>query len=721
MDRMAPLPDPLSGAWHLSVNRAGRALVLRPEQASRAAGTYRWQAGALQIALRARRQPGDSLAWVLRARITNNGRRAVRVDSVELALEGLAAAPALAALRCAGARVFLDSGWLGGSGVRDLNAASARHESHGVSVIVDQGRTLAFAAGFLTFRDAYVTLTLSCNEQGCWQSLSARSDFWNGRWLEPGGSLQSEALWLRPFQGRPNGRCCESGHEGLELWADAVTRFNGLQPPRGRPSGWNSWYAYRLTITEDLVLANARIMASRFREYGATNVQIDHGWQYKDVVGNWVPNERFPRGLQWLAGRLREMGLTLGLWTAVSQMSEFAPFYAEHPEALLHDASGAPSVADSHWYWEPHGRTFTPDPTHPLGLEFYRNAGRMLGEYGATYIKNDFQGNLMRSDVVPHDRRAPLGPPLYLRAVQAFQQGLGSRMIRHGCNAPLNVAAGVWDAAWVHRDIGNPRGDWGELAKFTQELACHYHTNGKFYWSDPDYLQVGQGEPNETRVRMALMALGGGTALICDRLPELPEEKLALISRCLPGYGRAAVPLDLFDRDTYPRIWWLDVDASWGRWAVAGVFNLDAEPVEVEVPLSRAPTGGDLYAFEFFSGSLLARQPVPRDRPVRVSVPGRDVRLLRIAAMPDHPWVVGSDLHVIQGAFEFERVRWDARRGVLSGVARRAGGEHGHIFVRVPFGYRAVSAGAGSDGIVRLPLDFTSARVPWEIRFSRRR
>jgi hypothetical protein len=684
---------------------------VRPEQASRRGSRmFAWRLGALYVTLRARRFPGDPSGWLLRTAITNGGRRTIRVDSITLTAGGLAAAKRFHAFRAPGARIFLDSGGLTGAGAHDLNIAGARHESHGVSVVVDTTRTAAFAVGFLTFRDASATLTCECDDRGRWQTLGARSDFLNGRRLQSGETLKSEAVWFR---------FCDSGHEGLELWADAVTRFNRLRPPRARPSGYNSWYAYRLTITEDIVLANARILAERFGEYGATNFQIDHGWQDRDIVGNWVPNDRFPHGLQWLSARLREMGLTLGLWTAVSQISEFAPFYADHPEALMHDAAGAPAVADAHWFWEPHGRTFTPDPTHPLGLEYYRDAGRKLRSYGAVYVKNDFQGNLLRSDIVPHERRAPLGPPIYLRAMRAFQQGLGQRVVRHGCNAPLNVGAGMWDAAWVHRDIGNPRDDWVELGRFMHELACRYHVNGKFYWNDPDYLQVGQGTPNENRVRMAIMALGGGTAFICDRLSELPEEKLRLIGRCLPGYGVAAVPLDLFDRDGYPRIWWLDVGTAWDRWAVVGVFNLDDKPVEVDVPLGRA-VDGDLRAFEFFSSALASPGPLCRVHPLRVSVPARDVKVLRIAAMPDHPWIVGTDLHLTQGGVELEDVKWSARNMTLTVTAHRARGETGNLFLRVPPGYRPASARADSAGILRVPLKFATPHLTCRIPFTRR-
>ena len=75
----------------------------------------------------------------------------------------------------------------------------------------------------------------------------------------------------------------------------------------------------------------------------------------------------------------------------------------------------------------------------------------------------------------------------------------------------------VGDTACAARDL-----QAGDLRAWANDFACRYHVSGKFYWSDPDYLQVGQGSLDETRVRMALVALGGGPAFLSDRLPELP-------------------------------------------------------------------------------------------------------------------------------------------------------------------------------------------------------
>ena len=76
--------------------------------------------------------------------------------------------------------------------------------------------------------------------------------------------------------------------------------------------GWLSWYCAHLDMTEQFVLDNAKIVAERFRVYGIDTMQVDHGWQYKDLVGHWVSNDKFPHGMKWLGDELREAGPETG-------------------------------------------------------------------------------------------------------------------------------------------------------------------------------------------------------------------------------------------------------------------------------------------------------------------------------------------------------------------------------------------------------------------------
>ncbi len=666
---------------------------------------------ASSLSLRYHVQLQDSLPlaclWV---EVQNAGQAPVTVSRIQVLLSepgsGVALGDSTTRLR-----VFTDTGGLMHSGTHDVRVPEANHAAHGAFVLAKPERPWAASLSFASFKTAAVTSALTMGEDGEPQQFAAVCDYPNGYVLAPGDSLRSEVLAVGVYGG---------GHQALSAWADTVMGVNEIDPPRHCPSGWNSWYAYRLTITEDILLENARIIRDRFAPLGATNVQIDHGWQFKDIVGNWVPNERFPHGMNWLSDELARMGLSLGLWVAVSQVSEFSPLYQEHPELLFKNPDGSPLVADANWYWEPHGKTFTLDPTSPEGETQYRKLGELLRGYGCVYVKNDFQGNLLNASAVPADSTLTRGAPVYRRAMEAFREGMGPDMAYHACNAPLNVAAGMCDVAWVHGDLGNPGGRWDWLRQFARDFCCRAHVSGKFYWSDPDYLQVGQGTMEETRVRMAMMVLGGGPAFICDRLPELPEERLALIPRCLPAYGPTATPLDLFDRDEYPQIWDLPVGTDWDKWHVIGLFNLDEHPGHIDLDLSRLglQTGETYLVYDFFADKLLGEAVCGEQMQVvlRFPMPATDVRVIRIARKRPHPFVLSTDMHLTQGAVELPQVMWDEAALTLSGTATRAPGMEGTVVLYVPEGYTPKSGGP-QGRLLRVPLRFEGPDCGWSVGF----
>ena len=618
-------------------------------------------------------------------------------------------------------RLFLDNGSLCGSGSKALAGKSLDHTAHGAMIVADPAGDWAGSCSFVTFQTAGVTSRLTTGADGLPQLLEAKCDYPNGARVAPGQSLRSEVLAIGSYALQPP----TAGHAALASWADTVMAVSDLQPPRFRPSGWNSWYCYRLTITEDLVLQNARVIKDKLPGLGLENIQIDHGWQYKDIVGSWVVNDRFPHGLPWLAEQLKQMGFSLGLWTAATQVSEFAPLFAEHPEAMLQTADGQPQVCGENWFWEPHGKTYSLDPTHPVGEAFYRNLGEAIRSYGCVYWKNDFQANLLRTDAVQHDRETTTGVPTYLKAVRAYRDGAGPAVAHMACNAALNPIAGLCDAAWTHADLGNPGGRWDWLRSFWRDFNCRAHVTGKFYWSDPDYLQVGQGTPSENRVRMAFVVFGGGPMFLSDRLPELTTDKLELIKQCLPAVGPSATPLDMFTYEAYPQVMHLPVQAAWGSWHLLGLFNLDERPDKVTVNLGDLglEPGREYVIFDYFRHKLVGRVRGldGAELLLRYPLPATEVAVLRVTPVETHPSVIGTDLHLAQGAVELQQVRWDEQALTLSGQATRPPGTAGHLYVHVPAGYAAAGGlEMRPDRVVALPLQFAAPAVPWQIKFVRR-
>ncbi len=75
--------------------------------------------------------------------------------------------------------------------------------------------------------------------------------------------------------------------------------------------------------------------------------QIDDGWQLD--VGDWVPNARFPSGMEAMARRIEAAGFLPGLWLAPFLVRPSSRLYRERPEWLLRDAQGRPVLAGFNW------------------------------------------------------------------------------------------------------------------------------------------------------------------------------------------------------------------------------------------------------------------------------------------------------------------------------------------------------------------------------------
>ena len=206
-----------------------------------------------------------------------------------------------------GAKIYLESNNLCWTGVRDLSYGYADcglqiadcglknpkseirnpksgvgccHRSGGVGVIYHpfaspslcsrtrlEGRPagkMAWLAGFVTVERAlgkFVTVYDPKGEEiGQWYAECV----YDGLEIPPGEELVSETLYV-DFRGDPL--------NALETYGDAVASANRLPRVEGTPLLWCSWYSHRLTITEQVVLDHARIIAERFKPYGVDLLQ----------------------------------------------------------------------------------------------------------------------------------------------------------------------------------------------------------------------------------------------------------------------------------------------------------------------------------------------------------------------------------------------------------------------------------------------------------------
>lgn len=86
------------------------------------------------------------------------------------------------------------------------------------------------------------------------------------------------------------------------------------------PMGFNDWYVYRASVTEQDMLTQAKALISTgLSKLGYNYVVIDDGWQAstRAADGSLQANSTtFPHGIAWLASQIHALGLKLGIYEA---------------------------------------------------------------------------------------------------------------------------------------------------------------------------------------------------------------------------------------------------------------------------------------------------------------------------------------------------------------------------------------------------------------------
>ena len=172
------------------------------------------------------------------------------------------------------------------------------------------------------------------------------------------------------------------------------------------PKGWNSWDCYGASVTEEEVLANAKVMKDELLDLGWDTVVVDIQWYEPlanssayhkftelcmDEFSRLIPAEnRFPsaikgQGFKALGKQIHAMGLKFGI-----HIMRGIPRQAVHQNSKIKDSQyTARDIASPNsiapWNTDMYGI----DPTHPASQSYYDSLFEMYASWGVDYIKVD--------------------------------------------------------------------------------------------------------------------------------------------------------------------------------------------------------------------------------------------------------------------------------------------------------------------------------------------
>ena len=566
----------------------------------------------------------------------------------------------------------------------------------------------------------------------------------------------------------------------LEDYADTVRAIHNPSFPQKTPVSWCSWYPYRLGVTEERVIENAQVAAERLKPLGLRIMEIDLGWEKGNLPNAFEENERFPHGLKWLSEQMQLLGFELGVWKAPYTISEFDPVAVAHPEYLVQGENGRPAPYWE-WFWEPHGKVYILDLTHPGAQQWLRERITTLADRGIRYLKTDFIGCVTHPLAKDrHDKEIAAGC-----ATEAAR--LGARIIRESlpdalilnCGGPEMPGSGHWPLLYTCSDTGNT-GFISHRFQQTnyQSVACHLFKNGRWGVLQPSCLCVGApGTVEDARLRATIAFLAGGQIDISDTLTTLPEDRWAVLTATLPPLGVTAKPIDLFEPlKAVPfdyegtckgesgvsegsrelpagSVWMVHVVAPWDEWDLVGVFSYGEGSSAEKPDLSRfvipfARLGIEdrelRWGYEFWGCQFLGTVPGKRRNPggyvhpgdyqdlvsgdasgsLDISFFGPGVKLLCLRTVRPHPWVAGTSFHQSCGT-ELKGVSWDPESCVLSGEVHRPPGGSGFVVIATagmtPLSQEVdgqpVVGRTGANGALILSVTLTGSPARWSVRF----
>ncbi|MGQ9596052.1 MAG: alpha-galactosidase [Thermoproteota archaeon] len=433
----------------------------------------------------------------------------------------------------------------------------------------------------------------------------------------------------------------------LENFGDLVKEKHNIVPLARPPVSWCSWYPYRLGVTEEHVLKNAKVAAQRLKSLGLRNFQVDLGWEKNHLPSAYDENEQFPHGLKWLAEQLGLLGFNLGVWKAPFTISEFDDVFLDHKEWLLGSYERKPASYWK-WFWRPYGDVYALDLTNSEAQEYLRRKMESLVLKGIKYFKFDFIG-------------APCNPNLRNRYNPRIVSGGGVEATRLGCKIIVDTikkvepnsillgcnpyepcSIGNFELLYTCNDTGNTGYiPWSIMRDNYTSVAAHLWKNHRLGIIQPSCLCIGPpGTIEEARIRATATFLSGGEVDIGDDLTVLPEDRWQILLSILPPPIQSAKPVDLFEPVIVEQlpyedmcrgiemsskkleykgasVWVLQIDAVWDSWILMGLFAWEP-PIEKSggqehqitrftIPWRRLGLNPNkkYWAYEFWSGQFL--------------------------------------------------------------------------------------------------------------------
>ncbi|MGW6441992.1 alpha-galactosidase D [Lentzea sp. NPDC055074] len=387
---------------------------------------------------------------------------------------------------------------------------------------------------------------------------------------------------------QPTAAKAEKPYMGWSSWTLQATNYPGVNPDG--PASW---------LNEKNVLAQADVLAARFKKAGYDHVNVDAGWlgSFDEYGRPVVDAKKFPRGFKWLGEYIHGKGLKFGSYLAVG----LDPKAYNDGKTPIHNAPGCttkdvvyPDLRKTNG-WD---SSYKMDFANPCSQKYIDSLAQTLAGWGVDFLKLDGVGPGSFRGGERYDNTTD---------VKAWNSALKStgRPIEFLISWALSHRyADVWKAntnGWrVDTDVEcycDTLVTWNQSVKQRwNDVVQWIDDAGPGHWNNLDSVAVGNGQMDglteaERQSYMTLWSISSSPLYIGDDLTKIDDYGYELLTNNeVIAINQAGVPARPVDQSSDQQVWYArNRDGSY----TVALFNLGSRPAKVTADFDRLGIRGN--------------------------------------------------------------------------------------------------------------------------------
>lgn len=370
-------------------------------------------------------------------------------------------------------------------------------------------------------------------------------------------TLGNKISLTRDFQGKAINKkidlfnmYVEKGEKNT-IFNEYFKRLNLKQKEKKIFRGWTSWYNYYENISEDIILKNL----NNFKEKSIKldYFQIDDG--YQSAVGDWLSiNNKFPKGMAYLAREIKNTGFKAGIWLAPFSAETKSQLVKEHPDWILKDENGEFVYGGSNW-----SQFYALDIYNKEFQEYLKEVFHVLIEkWGYEMFKLDF---LYSACLLP--RKNKTRAEVMHDAMKLLREIIGDKEII-ACGVPIYSAMGLVEFCRIGCDVGLDWDDKFYMKYFHREristknalknTISRYELDSYAFYNDPDVFLLRDTNiklsKNQKETLFWINQLFGTLLFTSDNISQYNKEQEKLYMKGFEIYTREILSVEK-DNDFY--------------------------------------------------------------------------------------------------------------------------------------------------------------------------